>query len=87
MPVDEVRSMPFAHPDSGNPLYSAVFRCDPLSKNISRPDNGSKFAMKTPAPPPSDTYFLPYQRAWIEDKSPLKIIEKSRQVASPYLSS
>ena len=43
--------------------------------------------MKTPAPPPSDTYFLPYQRAWIEDKSPLKIIEKSRQVASPYLSS
>jgi len=26
------------------------------------------------------TYFLPYQRAWIADKSPLKIIEKSRQV-------
>ena len=27
-----------------------------------------------------DTHFLPYQRRWINDKSPLKIIEKSRQV-------
>ena len=61
-------------PDSGNPKYSEVFRSDPQSKKISRPNFGSKFAMK------NDTYFLPYQRAWIEDKSPLKIIGKSRQI-------
>lgn len=29
---------------------------------------------------PTDTHFLPYQRAWIRDASPLKIIEKSRQI-------
>lgn len=27
-----------------------------------------------------DTHFLPYQRKWICDRSPLKIIEKSRQI-------
>jgi len=27
-----------------------------------------------------DPYFLPYQAAWIRDNSPLKIVEKSRQV-------
>jgi len=41
-----------AQPDSGNPQYSAVFRSDPQSKNISRPNNGSKRAMKTPVPLP-----------------------------------
>src|SRR4051812_31953917 len=25
-------------------------------------------------------YFLPYQRRWIQDRSPLKIFEKSRQI-------
>jgi len=40
-------------PDSGNPKYSEVFRSDPQSKNISRPNYGSKRAMK------NDTYFLP----------------------------
>jgi phage FluMu gp28-like protein len=29
-------------------------------------------------------YFLPYQARWIEDKSPLKIMEKSRQVGMSY---
>lgn len=28
----------------------------------------------------SDSFFLPYQRAWIEDKSRIKIMEKSRQI-------
>ncbi len=27
-----------------------------------------------------ETFFLPYQRAWIRDTSPLKIMEKSRQI-------
>ena len=30
------------------------------------------------------TYFLPYQQAWILDASPLKIIEKSRQIGISY---
>src|SRR6266478_6029151 len=29
---------------------------------------------------PSLTYFTPYQTAWIEDPSPLKLIQKSRQI-------
>jgi len=29
---------------------------------------------------PADTLLLPYQRAWVEDKSRLKIAEKSRQI-------
>ncbi len=28
----------------------------------------------------SETYFLPYQRSWILDRSPLRICEKSRQI-------
>jgi phage FluMu gp28-like protein len=30
------------------------------------------------------SFFLPYQRAWIDDHSPLKIIEKSRQIGLTY---
>ena len=30
------------------------------------------------------SYFLPYQQAWIRDDSPLKIIEKSRQIGMTY---
>src|SRR3954465_11769232 len=30
------------------------------------------------------TYFLPYQEAWILDQSPLRIIQKSRQVGITY---
>ncbi len=33
-----------------------------------------------PAAAPPEPYFLPYQRAWLQDASPLKIMEKSRQV-------
>src|SRR5260370_25675004 len=33
---------------------------------------------------PGAKYFLPYQARWIEDKSPLKIMEKSRQVGMSY---
>jgi phage FluMu gp28-like protein len=33
---------------------------------------------------PAAKYFLPYQAKWIEDKSPLKIMEKSRQVGMSY---
>ena len=29
-------------------------------------------------------FFLPYQQAWIDDKSPLKIMEKSRQIGITY---
>ena len=29
---------------------------------------------------PSENFFLPYQKRWIEDRSPLKLMEKSRQV-------
>ncbi len=32
----------------------------------------------------SSQYFLPYQRRWIEDRSPLKIMEKSRQVGMSF---
>lgn len=32
----------------------------------------------------SDAYFLPYQRDWILDDSPLKLMEKSRQVGISY---
>ena len=28
----------------------------------------------------ADKFFLPYQRAWIEDRSRIKIMEKSRQI-------
>lgn len=33
---------------------------------------------------PAAKYFLPYQARWIEDKAPLKIMEKSRQVGMSY---
>src|SRR5258706_9185891 len=33
---------------------------------------------------PAVKYFLPYQARWIEDKSPVKIMEKSRQVGMSY---
>src|SRR5258705_8529251 len=33
---------------------------------------------------PNKKYFLPYQIKWIEDKSPLRIIQKSRQVGITY---
>lgn len=32
------------------------------------------------------TFFLPYQRRWIEDRSPIKIMEKSRQVGISWAS-
>src|SRR5437773_7223581 len=32
----------------------------------------------------NDTYFLPYQQRWIIDLSPLKIIQKSRQIGITY---
>ena len=32
-------------------------------------------------------YFMPYQEAWINDESPLKIAEKSRRVGFTYASS
>jgi len=70
-------------PDSGNPKYSEVFRSDPQSKNISRPNCGSKRAMKTPVPMPNDTYFLPYQRAWIED--PMKNHSQIRVHSRPFV--
>src|SRR5690349_20019573 len=31
-----------------------------------------------------ETYFLPYQERWILDQSPLRIIQKSRQVGITY---
>ena len=33
------------------------------------------------------SYFLPYQEAWINDNSPLKVAEKSRRVGFTYASS
>ena len=33
------------------------------------------------------SYFLPYQEAWINDDSPLKVAEKSRRVGFTYASS
>ena len=32
----------------------------------------------------NDTYFLPYQERWIIDLSPLRIIQKSRQIGITY---
>jgi phage FluMu gp28-like protein len=32
-----------------------------------------------------DPYFLPYQRRWLADDSPLKIIEKSRQIGMTFI--
>src|SRR3954464_13364264 len=37
-----------------------------------------------PLPETDETYFLPYQEAWILDQSPLRIIQKSRQVGITY---
>ena len=34
-----------------------------------------------------DTYFMPYQAAWIQDKSALRIVEKSRQIGLSYADS
>lgn len=34
-----------------------------------------------------ESYFLPYQEAWINDESPLKVAEKSRRVGFTYASS
>ena len=34
--------------------------------------------------PDDDFYFLPYQEEWILDTSPLRIIQKSRQVGITY---
>ena len=31
-----------------------------------------------------ESYFLPYQAAWIRDESRLKIVEKSRQIGFSY---
>jgi phage FluMu gp28-like protein len=36
---------------------------------------------------PLSTYFLPYQARWIRDQSPLKIVEKSRQIGFSYADS
>src|SRR5437867_9348750 len=38
-----------------------------------------------PAPGGVSKYFLPYQRRWLDDDSPLKIIEKSRQIGMTYV--
>jgi len=35
----------------------------------------------------TDTYFLPYQKAWIQDQSPLRIVEKGRQIGFSYADS
>lgn len=34
-----------------------------------------------------DKYFLPYQRRWVEDTSPIKISEKSRRIGMTYVQS
>src|SRR5215475_14220859 len=34
--------------------------------------------------PYEQEFFLPYQQAWINDSSPLKIMEKSRQIGITY---
>lgn len=39
-----------------------------------------KAASRPTAVDPGETYFLPYQRLWLEDPAPLKIMEKSRQI-------
>ena len=41
---------------------------------------GVSVSNNTEGPGERETFFLPYQRAWIRDDSPLKIIEKSRQI-------
>lgn len=33
----------------------------------------------------SSSYFLPYQKRWLEDKSPVKIWEKSRRIGATYV--
>src|SRR4026208_2124160 len=38
-----------------------------------------------PIPRSPSRYFLPYQRRWLDDQAPLKIIEKSRQIGLTYV--
>ena len=38
-----------------------------------------------PLPQADSAYFLPYQLRWLDDDSPLKIIEKSRQIGLTYV--
>jgi phage FluMu gp28-like protein len=40
-----------------------------------------------PPAPAIKKYFLPYQVAWVNDQSPLKIVEKSRQIGFSYCDS
>lgn len=37
-----------------------------------------------PTPNSESKYFLPYQLRWLDDNSPLKIMEKSRQIGLTY---
>jgi phage FluMu gp28-like protein len=36
-------------------------------------------------PEADTTYFLPYQLRWLDDNTPLKIMEKSRQIGMTYV--
>src|SRR2546427_5281216 len=38
-----------------------------------------------PLPQADSAYFLPYQLRWLDDDSPLKIVEKSRQIGLTYV--
>jgi len=35
--------------------------------------------------PPKQKYFLPFQREWLQDQSPLKIMQKSRQIGASFV--
>ena len=38
-----------------------------------------------PLPQADSAYFLPYQLRWLDDDSPLKIVERSRQIGLTYM--
>jgi phage FluMu gp28-like protein len=54
--------------------------------STSSADFAAEFSVSSAASAPAAAFFLPYQRRWIEDRSRLKLIEKSRQVGLSWAS-
>lgn len=59
-----------------------------MKKKTENSRGGEPIAEKTaPAVVSSESYFLPYQDAWIDDEAPFKLAEKSRRVGFTYATS
>jgi phage FluMu gp28-like protein len=76
------RPTAFAVPPSGGPPQS-----EPLQLGVPPLGGLPNSALRVPRSEfddPQASMFLPYQQKWIDDESPLKIVEKSRQIGFTY---